>query len=284
MLKSASFTDLQKAIILNQSTEAPFSGEYSDTEVDGSYLCRNCGVALFRASNKFQSSCGWPSFDAEIANAVKQIPDADGRRTEIVCNNCSGHLGHVFHGEKFTHLNTRHCVNSASLDFVRDTHVLETEEIILAAGCFWGVEYYLQKLDGVLLTQVGYCGGELKNPSYKQVCSKLTGHLEVVRVIFDRQKINLETILKRFFEIHDPEQTDGQGPDLGSQYLSAIFYYNDEQKKIAEDVIDLLTAKGYTVATKILSMKPFWIAEEYHRDYYNQQGSLPYCHGFTKRF
>lgn len=284
MLKSASFTDLQKAIILNQSTEAPFSGEYSDTEIDGSYLCRNCGAALFRASNQFQSSCGWSSFDAEIANAVKQIPDADGRRTEIVCNNCSGHLGHVFHGEKFTHLNTRHCVNSASLDFVRDTQVLETEEIILAAGCFWGVEYYLQKLDGVLLTQVGYCGGELKNPSYKQVCSKLTGHLEVVRVIFDCKKINLETILKKFFEIHDPEQTDGQGPDIGSQYLSAIFYYDEQQKNVAEYVISLLTTKGYMVATQLLSMKTFWIAEEYHRDYYNQQGSLPYCHGFTQRF
>lgn len=284
MLKSASFTDLQNAVILHQSTEAPFSGGYNEVEIEGSYLCRNCGVALFRASNKFESSCGWPSFDANIANAVKQVPDADGRRTEIICSNCSGHLGHVFHGEQFTPLNTRHCVNAASLDFVRDTQVLETEEIILAAGCFWGVEYYLQKLDGVLLTQVGYCGGELKNPTYKQVCSKLTGHLEVVRVIFDRKRIDLESVLKRFFEIHDPEQTDGQGPDIGSQYLSAVFYYDQQQKNVAEHVVSLLTAKNYKVATQLLPMKTFWIAEEYHRDYYNQQGSLPYCHGFTKRF
>lgn len=284
MLKLASLTDLQKSIIFNKATEVPFSGEYTETEIEGSYLCRNCGRALFRATNKFQSSCGWPSFDAEIEGSVEQIPDADAQRTEIICSNCLGHLGHVFHGEQYTTLNTRHCVNSAALDFVADTNVFETEEVILAAGCFWGVEYYLQRLDGVILTQVGYCGGQLKNPNYKEVCSQTTGHLEVVRVVFDRKKIDLETVLKRFFEIHDPEQTDGQGPDLGKQYLSAVFYYSNEQKHIAEQVINLLSAKGYKIATQIRPMEVFWIAEDYHHDYYNHKGSLPYCHGYTKRF
>ena len=116
------------------------------------------------------------------------------------------------------------------------------------------------------------------------VCSQTTGPLEVVRVIFDRKKIDLETVLKRFFEIHDPEQTDGQGPDLGKQYLSAVFYYSNEQKYIAEQVINLLSAKGYKIATHIFPMEVFWIAEDYHRDYYNHKGSLPYCHGYTKRF
>ncbi|MBX9599102.1 MAG: bifunctional methionine sulfoxide reductase B/A protein [Burkholderiales bacterium] len=284
MFKTSSLTPLQHAILINKSTEHPFSGEYTDNEQMGTYLCRNCGLALFRASSKFHSACGWPSFDGEIDGAVKSLPDADGRRTEIICSRCAGHLGHVFHGEQFTAKNTRHCVNSASLDFVTNTQVVDSEEIILAAGCFWGVEYYLQKLPGVLLTQVGYCGGHKLNPTYQEVCTKTTGHLEVVRVIFDPTRINLEQILKCFFEIHDPEQQDGQGPDIGNQYLSAIFYYNEEQKAVAETLIAELIKLGYQPATKLLAMAPFWIGEEYHRDYYDNKGTLPYCHGHTKRF
>lgn len=284
MYKEAGLTPLQYKILVEKGTEHPFSGEYTDNEIDGTYLCRRCGLVLFRANNKFHSGCGWPSFDAEIPGAVKMIPDADGQRTEIVCNNCLGHLGHVFYGEGFTRLNARHCVNSASLDFVADTKVVNTDEIILAAGCFWGVEYYLQKLPGVLLTQVGYCGGHVENPSYQQVCTKTTGHLEVVRVIYDTDQLDLTSLLKYFFEIHDSTQTDGQGPDLGNQYLSAIFYYTARQKEIASEIITLLINKGHEVATVLKPAAPFWIAEEYHRDYYNHKGTLPYCHGYTKRF
>lgn len=284
MFKSASLTPFQASVLLSKSTEHPFSGEYADTEIDGTYLCRLCGQALFRASNKFHSGCGWPSFDADITGAVTKLPDADGRRTEIVCSRCNGHLGHVFNGEGFTPLNTRHCVNSAALDFVRDTQVQDTDEIILAAGCFWGVEYYLQKLAGVLLTQVGYCGGSKDYPTYQEVCGKTTGHLEVVRIIFDKSKLDLETLLKYFFEIHDPTQTNGQGPDIGNQYLSAIFCYNQEQKDIAQSVMGLLGANGYEIATQILDAATFWLAEDYHQDYYSRQGTLPYCHGYTKRF
>ena len=284
MYKISSLTPLQYVILINKSTEAPYSGEYTDTTIDGTYLCRLCGNVLFRATNKFHSGCGWPSFDQEIEGALTRLPDPDGRRTEIVCSKCNGHLGHVFYGEGFTSLNTRHCVNSASLDFVKDTQVTDTEEIILAAGCFWGVEYYLQKLEGVVLTQVGYCGGYKDDPSYQEVCSKTTGHLEVVRVIFDNTKLSLERVLKYFFEIHDPTQIDGQGPDIGNQYLSAIFCYNQEQKDTANKVIGLLVDKGYKVATEVRDMAVFWIGEDYHRDYYNHKGTLPYCHGYTKRF
>lgn len=284
MYKEAGLTPFERAILVDKSTEHPFTGEYTDNEVDGTYLCRMCGQALFRATNKFHSSCGWPSFDKEIVGAVKMLPDSDGRRTEIVCNHCSGHLGHVFHGEGFTSLNTRHCVNSASLDFVADTEVTKTDEIIFAAGCFWGVEYYLQKLPGVLLTEVGYCGGHKDNPTYQEVCTKTTGHLEVVRVIYDSSKLDLDSLIKYFFEIHDPTQTDGQGPDIGNQYLSAIFYYNQQQKEIAEGIIKILQEKGYEIATSLRPVEPFWIGEEYHRDYYNHKGTLPYCHGYTKRF
>lgn len=284
MLKTASLTPLQKDVLLNKATEYPFTGDFTDVETEGSYLCRQCGSALFRSSNKFHSGCGWASFDDEIAGAVSHLPDRDGRRTEIVCAKCNGHLGHVFHGEGFTPSNARYCVNSASLDFVTDNEIINSEEIILAAGCFWGVEYYLQKVAGVVLTQVGYCGGNVINPCYEEVKQQTTGHLEVVRVIWDSDKQNLATILKAFFETHDPEQTDGQGPDIGSQYLSAIFYYNDKQQQTAKQIMQILTDKGYQLATQLRPMETFWLAEEYHRDYYNRKGSLPYCHGYVKRF
>lgn len=284
MLKTASLTPLQKDVLLNKATEYPFAGDFTDVETEGSYLCRQCGSALFRSSNKFHSGCGWASFDDEIVGAVSHLLDRDGRRTEIVCAKCNGHLGHVFHGEGFTPLNARYCVNSASLDFVTDNEIINSEEIILAAGCFWGVEYYLQKVAGVVLTQVGYCGGNVINPCYEEVKQQTTGHLEVVRVIWDSDKQNLATILKAFFETHDPEQTDGQGPDIGSQYLSAIFYYNDKQQQTAKQIMQILTDKGYQLATQLRPMEIFWLAEEYHRDYYNRKGSLPYCHGYVKRF
>lgn len=284
MIKTAGLTPFERSIVLEKATEKAFTGEYSEHFIYGTYLCRNCGISLFKSDNKFDSSCGWPSFDREISNRIEQLTDADGIRVEILCKRCSAHLGHIFHGEKYTTLNTRHCVNSASLDFVPFANIDDTEEVILAAGCFWGVEYYLDKLEGILLTEVGYCGGTTNYPSYKEVCKHNTGHLEAVRVIFDPTKITLSGVLKYFFEIHDPSQTDGQGQDIGPQYLSAIFCYNEEQKGTAKQLINLLTEKGYNIATTIRDASPFWLAETYHHDYYANNGQMPYCHKYTKRF
>lgn len=157
-------------------------------------------------------------------------------------------------------------------------------EAIYAGGCFWGVEYYMQRAPGVLAVESGFMGGDTENPSYEQVCRKDTGHAEVVRVVYDPAQTDYETLTKLFFEIHDPTQLDGQGPDLGEQYRSEIFYNSPEQKEIAEKLIARLREKGYAVVTAVTPAGTFWPAEEYHQNYYNRKGSVPYCHGYTPRF
>lgn len=284
MIKTASLSDIILAVVTHKGTEQPFSGEYNDFGDAGTYLCRQCGLALFRSQTKFHSGCGWPSFDEEVQGSVKVEKDADGRRSEILCTRCGAHLGHVFNGEHFTVKNTRHCVNSLSLDFVSDTEVVDTEEAIFAAGCFWGVEYYLKKLPGVLKTEVGYSGGHTLHPTYQDICQGNTGHYEVIRVLYDPKKISYETLTKYFFEIHDPTQTDGQGPDHGEQYLSVIFYYDDKQKQTALALMQQLEKLRYQLATKLLPVSVFWPAERYHQDYYAKTGKQPYCHRYEKRF
>lgn len=275
--------DFEKQVILYKATERPFSGEYVNNHESGTYVCKQCDAPLYKSDHKFNSNCGWPSFDDEIEGAVKRIPDKDGMRTEIMCTNCGGHLGHVFIGEGFTDKNTRHCVNSVSLKFIpKDS--LQTEIAIFAGGCFWGVEYYFQNKKGVLETEVGYCGGTTENPSYKDVCTKNTGHAEVLQVTFNPKIVSFEELAKLFFEIHDPTQLNRQGPDIGEQYRSEIFYVDDKQKEIALDLIRQLKAKGYDVQTGLTKFEKFWPAEEYHQEYYSHKGSEPYCHFYTKKF
>jgi peptide methionine sulfoxide reductase msrA/msrB len=272
-------------VIEKMGTEAPFTGKYDNFSKNGTYICKKCGAALYYSSSKFKSGCGWPSFDDEIKGAVSRYPDPDGVRTEIVCATCGAHLGHVFAGEHFTEKNIRHCVNSVSLDFVPSK--LEPGRYgtaIFAGGCFWGVEYFMQKSPGVITVTSGFIGGHVKNPSYREVCTGTTGHAEAVKIIYDPRKTSYETLLKLFMEIHDPTQVGGQGPDLGDQYRSEIFYLNDEQKKTAEKNINILKAKGFKVATLLTRAAEFYDAEDYHQDYYFKNGKVPYCHGYTKRF
>lgn len=277
-------TPEEERVILRKGTERPFTGEYVNNKSTGTYVCKQCDAPLYLSHDKFDSHCGWPSFDDEIKGAVKRFPDADGRRTEIVCANCGGHLGHVFVGEGFTPKNTRHCVNSVSLRFIPEKTMQTTEKAYYAGGCFWGTEYYFQKAKGVISTEVGYMGGHVDNPTYKQVCSKTTGHLEVTEVVFDPAVTSYEEITRLFFEIHDPTQTDGQGPDLGEQYLSSVFYVDESQKAIAQKLIDELKIKGLKVATTLQKVQTFWPAEDYHQEYYQNNGKAPYCHHYVKRF
>lgn len=279
-------TTEEENVILNKGTERPYTGEYVNHKEEGTYTCKQCDAPLYYSNDKFDSNCGWPSFDDEIEGAVKRIPDADGSRTEIVCTRCGGHLGHVFEGEGFTTKNTRHCVNSISLNFIpeKDAEKPQTEKAIFAGGCFWGVEYYMEKHPGVLSATSGYTGGHIDNPSYEDVLSKKSGHIEAVEIEYDPSKTSYEAVARLFFEIHDPTQVDRQGPDMGEQYRSEVFYLNASQKKIVQDLIGQLEQNGYKVATRISPAKKFWKAENYHQDYYTEKGTLPYCHGYTKRF
>ena len=281
-MKYNSLTPEEQRVILNKGTERPFSGKYEHHDETGTYTCKQCDAPLYRSHDKFDAQCGWPSFDDEIPGAVKRVKDADGRRTEIVCAHCGGHLGHVFLGEGFTPKNTRHCVNSISLNF--EPVEIKTEQAIFASGCFWGVEYQLQKLDGVISTTVGYTGGAVANPTYQQVCTGRTGHAEAVQVVYDPDKVSYETLARLFFETHDPTQVNGQGPDLGTQYRSGIFYRTEEQKAVAEKLIKILKDKGLDVVTEVTPASAFYPGEEYHQDYYVKKGGTPYCHAYTKRF
>src|SRR5260364_201713 len=230
------------------------------------------------------AAVAWPFFDQTIPKTVTQQPDADGIRTELLCARCQAHLGHLFEGEGFTARNLRHCVNTLSLDFVAHAQVLDTEEAILGGDCFWGVEYFLKQRSGVLKTEVGYCGGPLKHPTYEQVCSGQTGHVEAVRVVYDPDTLRFTELVQYFFENHDPTQTDGQGPDIGPQYASVIFYYDDSQRETAAALKNTLIQKGAPVVTQILPVRPFWPAEDYHQDYCRKHGQTPYCHRSVRQF
>lgn len=277
-------TPEEKSVIINKGTEKPFSGKYYKHKEKGAYICKRCDAPLYRSDDKFDSHCGWPSFEDEIPGAVKRVPDADGIRTEIICNNCGAHLGHVFVGEGFTKKNVRHCVNSISLSFIPDNEEVNIQKAYFAGGCFWGMEYFFQNEKGVISTRVGYMGGHKQYPTYKEVCTGTTGHAETLEVVYDTSKTTFEKLARLFFEIHDPTQINRQGPDIGEQYRSAIFYVNDEQKQISEKLIKILEEKGYEIATEISKVNTFWEAEKYHQDYYLDSGKQPYCHSYTKKF
>lgn len=274
-------TPEEEHVILDGGTEAPFTGKYVDHSENGIYLCRRCGAELYTSDSKFQSHCGWPSFDDEIEGAVERRPDPDGIRTEILCTACGAHLGHVFTGEGFTSADTRHCVNSISLIF---RSLIREETAIFAGGCFWGIEHYFRQQGGVLETEAGYTGGEVEEPSYQDVCSGTTGHAEAVWIVFDPSLVSYEELARLFFEIHDPTQINRQGVDTGTQYRSAVFYTSEEQKIISERLVALLNDRGYRIVTEIVQATVFWPAEDYHQQYYEENSISSRCALRVRRF
>ena len=278
-MKNKKLTALEQSVIKNSATEPPHTGEYTDCHHHGVYHCRACGESLYTSESKFNSHCGWPSFDDEIPHAVKRTRDPDGHRIEISCQRCGAHLGHVFEGENFTQKNTRHCVNSVSLIFhPKQENSLET--IVLGGGCFWCLEAFFKRVKAVVSVTSGYAGGLEEDATYKQVCQGETKHAEVVRVVFDRTQLSYEQLLLMFFQAHDPTTLNRQGNDIGTQYRSVIFYENEQQKIQAQSVIKQINDEqvyNQPVVTTLESATDFYPAEVEHKNYFQRNFQQPYC-------
>ncbi len=257
----------ERGILKNKGTEAAFSGVYNDFFEVGIFVCRACENPLYESNTKFNSDCGWPSFDDEIIDSIKKYEDLSGGsvRAEICCAKCDGHLGHVFEGEQITTKNTRHCVNSLSIKFVSHSNL---EIAAFGAGCFWSVEKIFKSVKGVYMVQVGYMGGDTLNPTYNDICRGDTNHAEVLQIAFNPEIISYSDLLKVFWQNHNPTTLNRQGPDMGTQYRSVIFYYSELQKRQAEQSKqEAQTNFTAPIVTQIVASSIFYRAEEYHQDY-----------------
>ncbi len=285
-------TPEQYRVLRKSGTERAFTGEYNDFYKEGIYTCAACNTPLFSSETKYDHGTGWPSFTAAIDDDLIEYR-ADYsllmKRIEVRCGVCGSHLGHIFDdGPAPTH--KHFCINSLALDFrSKDAEAKSpipnrgeekqqedkslSETATFAAGCFWGVEQKFSQLNGVLSTTVGYSGGAVENPTYKQVCSDQTGHAEAVHIIYDPAEITYADLVHYFFKIHDPTQGNRQGLDVGSQYRSAIFYHDAKQKETAQKIIDTLNTSGRykkPIATQVIPYSEFYKAEEYHQKYYEK--------------
>ena len=283
----AALTPDQFDVMRKCSTERPFTGKYNDFWEKGVYVCAGCGTPLFRSEMKYEHGTGWPSFTTPVDEKNLEYRDDYSllaKRIEVRCATCGAHLGHVFDDgpePSFLH----YCVNSASLNFKPEgadkasgpkaAAAARTETATFAAGCFWGVEYKMGKLPGVVSTIVGYTGGKTVDPTYEEVCTDKTGHAEAVQVTFDSARVSYADLVRHFFSIHNPTQVNRQGPDLGTQYRSAIFYHGEAQKEVARKVMDELEKSGKykkRLATELVPASAFYKAEEYHQKYFEKHG------------
>lgn len=283
---------INQFVTKNGGTEPAFQNEYWDEHRPGIYVDYNTGEPLFSSLDKYDSGTGWPSFTKPIdGSKIKKTTDASLGMTRTEVKTDESHLGHVFPDGPEEAGGNRYCINSAALKFIpyedlekegydKYKQLFPYEEAILAGGCFWGVEHLFKQQEGVIEVISGYSGGEIKNPSYEQVSTGETGHAESVLVIFEPKLISYREILDIFWRIHDPTQLNKQGPDVGTQYRSAIFYLNKQQKQIAEKSKKEFDKKGIfdkPAVTVIAPYKNFYKAEDYHQDYVDNNPNYV-CH------
>lgn len=300
----------QYKVTQEDGTEAPFQNPFWDKKEPGIYVDVVTGEPLFSSLDKFDSGTGWPSFTKPLDQQnVKTKEDTKHgmKRVEVRSKSGDSHLGHVFEDGPKEAGGLRYCINSASLRFIPAARLKEegyekyaalfekkaptSKEAVpmskekqtatFAGGCFWGMEEILRKIPGVLETVVGYTGGFVENATYDKVKKGDTGHAESVQVTFDPRKISYEELLGWFFRMHDPTTKNRQGNDRGTQYRSAIFYHSDEQKKIAEKVIERVNKSGKwrdPIVTEVMPASQFYKAEDYHQDYLKKNPGGYTCH------
>ena len=295
----------QYRVTQRNGTEPAFTGAYWDNHEPGIYVDVVFGEPLFASTDKFDSGTGWPSFTRPIDTGpgkANVVTKRDFRllvpRTEVRSAHGDSHLGHVFSDGPRSAGGLRYCINSASLRFIglddlesqgygeyrrlfeaaeKGDDMGEYKKAVLAGGCFWGMQDLIRKLPGVVSTRVGYTGGQNDHPTYRNH----PGHAEAIEIGYDPAVTDYRALLEFFFQIHDPSTKNRQGNDIGTSYRSAIFYLDDEQKRVALDTIADVDASGLwpgKVVTEVTPAAEFWEAEPEHQDYLERYPSGYTCH------
>ena len=259
-----------------KGTERAHSSEMCNFFQPGKYACICCGTLLFDSATKFQSGTGWPSFTQPIKDNVVSYHKDESYgmiRIETTCSTCDAHLGHVFQdGPRPSGL--RFCINAVALKKKESND----KKVTFGGGCFWCTEAIFQQLKGVKKVESGYSGGKIDNPTYRQVCSGLTGHAEVIELTYDPREISFEELVKIHLTTHDPTTLNRQGADRGTQYRSVVFYRNEAERLAAAKVIEeVQTAFDQPIVTELAEFDQFYRAEEYHQNYYASNPNKAYC-------